>query len=233
MGTADLHIHTIYSYDGTATVPAVLQRAQQVGLDLIAITDHDEIRGALQAEQLAPKFGLQVLPGVEITTAEGDLLALGIQKLIPAGLSLVETVKRTGDQGGFCIAPHPGAGGLGMKSLSLGTIYRALRDREVRRILLGMETYNASTIDRRGNLAAKLWARQLDISQTGSSDAHVLEAVGLGATLFPGRTALDLVAALWMGTTRIRKGLEWSPAQVMGKWLVNYLLSAPKHLALV
>ena len=124
MGLADIHMHTLFSYDGTATVPAVLNRASQVGLDLIAITDHDEIRGALLAEQLAPKFGIQVIPGVEITTAEGDLLALSIRKLIPAGLSLIETVNRVGQQGGFCVAPHPGAGGLGMKSLSAFSIYR-------------------------------------------------------------------------------------------------------------
>ena len=43
MGLADLHMHTIYSYDGTATVPAVLRRAHEIGLDVIAITDHDEV----------------------------------------------------------------------------------------------------------------------------------------------------------------------------------------------
>lgn len=232
MGTADLHIHTIYSYDGTATVPAVLQRAKQIGLDLIAITDHDEMRGALQAEQLAPKFGLQVIPGVEITTAEGDLLALSIRKPIPAGLSLIETVKRVGEQDGFCIAPHPGTGGMGMKSLNARSIFRALRDQDIRRILIGIETYNATTLDRKGNLAAKAWAKRLDVAQTGSSDAHILDAIGLGTTIFPGKTIQNLVAALWMGTTQVHKGPEWDPAQVLGKWVANYLISAPKHLGL-
>jgi predicted metal-dependent phosphoesterase TrpH len=63
MGIADLHTHTIYSYDGTASVSAVLKHAKRVGLDLIAITDHDEINGALKALQLAPKFGIEVIPG--------------------------------------------------------------------------------------------------------------------------------------------------------------------------
>ncbi len=78
MGLADIHIHTIYSYDGTAPVPAVLKRARQVELDIIAITDHDEIRGALMAEQLGSKYDIHVIPGVEITGTEGDLLALSV-----------------------------------------------------------------------------------------------------------------------------------------------------------
>ena len=63
MGLADLHMHTIYSYDGTASVPRVLARARQIGLDVIAITDHDEIAGSLKALELAPDYGLEVIPG--------------------------------------------------------------------------------------------------------------------------------------------------------------------------
>src|SRR5512147_1122750 len=107
MGLADLHIHTIYSYDGTASVPAVLTRAKQIGLDVIAITDHDEIAGSLKALELAPKYGVEVIPGIEITTAEGDLLALNITQKVARGLSLIETILKVGEQGGFCIAPHP------------------------------------------------------------------------------------------------------------------------------
>ena len=80
MGLADLHLHTIYSYDGTASIQAVLTRARQIGLDVIAITDHDEIAGALKALELAPHYGVEVIPGSEITTAEGDLLALFINE---------------------------------------------------------------------------------------------------------------------------------------------------------
>jgi predicted metal-dependent phosphoesterase TrpH len=227
MGLADLHMHTIFSYDGTATVPAVLKRAKQVGLDLIAITDHDEIRGALLAEQLAPEFDLQVIPGVEITTAEGDLLALAIHKIIPAGLSLIETIKRVGQEGGFCIAPHPMAGGMGMKSLSAYSIRQALNDYQAERILIGIETYNATALDRESSHNARAWAERLSVSQTGSSDAHVLEAIGLGATIFPGKTIPDLVAALWMGATLVQKGPEWSAVETLGKWAASYVLSAP------
>src|SRR5512138_3422583 len=103
MGFADLHIHTIYSYDGTASVPAVLARAKQIGLNVIAVTDHDEIKGALKAFELAPSFGIEVIPGIEITTAEGDLLALFVTQRIEPGLPLMETILKVGEAGGICI----------------------------------------------------------------------------------------------------------------------------------
>ena len=230
MGLADLHMHTLYSYDGTATVPAVLKRAKQIGLDLIAITDHDEIRGALLAEQLASKYEIQVIPGVEITTAEGDLLALNLHKLVPAGLSLIETILRVGELGGFCLAPHPMATGISMKSLSAFSIRRALLQDNTARVLLGIETYNATALDREGNHAAKILAERSGVSQTGSSDAHVLDAIGLGATIFPGQTLTDLITALWTGTTQVRTGPEWGAAQVLGKWAASYVRSAPARL---
>ncbi|MCX6065034.1 MAG: PHP domain-containing protein [Chloroflexi bacterium] len=230
MGLADLHMHTIYSYDGTATVPAVLKRAKQVGLDLIAITDHDEIRGALLAEQLASQFGIQVIPGVEITTAEGDLLALNLRKLVPAGLPLIETIQRVGELGGFCLAPHPMATGMAMKSLSAFSIRRALLQPDTAQILLGIETYNATALDREGNHAAKILADRLGVAQTGSSDAHVLDAIGLGATIFPGQTMDALIAALWIGTTQVQKGPEWGAVRVLSKWAANYVLSTPARL---
>jgi predicted metal-dependent phosphoesterase TrpH len=230
MGLADLHMHTLYSYDGTAPVPAVLKRAKQVGLDLIAITDHDEIRGALLAEELAPQFGLQVIPGVEITTAEGDLLALAVRKLVPAGLPLIETVCRVGALGGFCIAPHPMAGGFGMKSLNSYSIMRALRNPEVARCLIGIETYNATALDREANEYANILAERVGVAKTGSSDAHVLAALGLGVTVFPGKTPADLVAALRENQTRPHMRKAWGSMRILSSWAADYLKSAPVRL---
>lgn len=105
MGFADLHIHTIYSYDGTASVPAVLQRTKQIGLHVIAITDHDELRGSLKALEIATSYGIEVIPGVEVTTAEGDLLALNITRQIKKGQPLLRTVLEVGEAGGFVLLP--------------------------------------------------------------------------------------------------------------------------------
>ena len=193
MGLADIHMHSIYSYDGTASVTAILKRAQHIGLDVIAITDHDEINGSLKALELAHKYGVEVIPGSEVTTAEGDLLALNITEKIQRDRPLIETVLKVADLGGFCVAPHPMAGGFGMKSLSAYSILRALREPDVARTLLALETYNATAIDKMGNYYASVLADRLDIAQTGSSDAHVVEAIGLGTTEFNGHTAQDLI----------------------------------------
>ena len=226
MGLADLHIHTIYSYDGTASVPAVLTRTRQAGLDVIAITDHDEIAGALKAVDLAPQYDLEVIPASEVTTAEGDLLALNITQKVQAGLPLIETVLNVGALGGFCIAPHPMAGGLGMKSLSAYSILRALRNPEVSHILIAIEAYNATALDKLSNHYARILAQRLNIAKTASSDAHVVEAIGLGATEFDGYTAQHLIDALYTGNVRIRKQKEWNSAHILGSWAINYLGSA-------
>lgn len=232
MGLADLHIHTIYSYDGTAPVPAVLNRAKEVGLNVIAITDHDEIKGSLKAFDLAPRFGIEVIPGIEITTAEGDLLALFVTEKVEPNLSLIETIVKVGEAGGICIAPHPMARGMGMKSLSRASIQQAMQHPEASRILLGIETYNATALDRESNTHAQALAEEHpDLTQVGNSDAHVLEAIGLGATEFLGYTAANLLDALWVGATEVRRGTQLGSARMLGSWALNYVLSTPARAA--
>lgn len=231
MGLADLHMHTIYSYDGTASVPSVLERAKRIGLDVIAVTDHDEIRGTLIAMELAPKFEIEVIPGIEITTAQGDLLALNVTKQIERGQSLLETVLAVKELGGFCIAPHPMAD-WGMKSLNWQSIATVIRNLETTKTLLGIETYNATSLDREGNHYADVLANRYHVSKVGSSDAHILDAIGLGATEFPGSTAAELLTALQDGTTAVRKGREWNSFKILGSWFAKYAASAMNRFSL-
>ena len=233
MGLADLHLHTIYSYDGTASLSAVLTRAKQLGLDVIAITDHDEIVGALKAVEMSPRFGVEVIPGIEITTADGDLLALFINEKVQAGLSLVETVLKVRELGGVCIAPHPMAGGMGMKSLKARTILKALRNRKVAETLIGIETYNGTSIDRISNHSASLLSNRLKLARTGSSDAHIIETIGFGVTEFEGQSAADLLIALKNRKTKVRKQNEWGRFRVLGSWVLNYIRSLSARRALV
>ncbi len=194
MGKADLHIHTTYSWDGTMTPRAVLKAAARAGFDVIAITDHDEVQGSLEARELASHYGIEVITGSEITTAEGHLLALFINERIPSRLSLIETLIRIGNQGGLAIAAHPEA--RATKSINRTSILAAVNHPEAKLVLAGIEVYNAGLPYRYRNHLNKKLARPFHLAQVGNSDAHGVWAIGSASTEFPGRTAEDLRSAL-------------------------------------
>jgi predicted metal-dependent phosphoesterase TrpH len=194
MGQADLHIHTIYSYDGTATLEAVLKHARRAGLDVIAITDHDEISGALRAEEISSHYNIQVIPGIEVSTAEGHLLTLFVRRLIPAGRPLIETLQRVQEEGGLAIAAHPLA--IGAHSLNETAIRRALETEIGQQTLVAIETLNASLFYRGSNTRAGRLAHRTGLASVGCSDSHVGWNIGHARTHFPGRTVTDLRKAL-------------------------------------
>jgi hypothetical protein len=197
MGTADLHIHSIYSLDATTTVRAILKQAADVGLNVIAVTDHDEIRGSFEAQQLAPQYGIEAIPGAEISTKDGHLVALFIKTLPPSGLSIIDTLIWIGKQGGIAIAPHP-FNNL-PNSLSMEAVLGALANPRAKGPLKGIESHNMGTqnFDR---VAQKL-SVFLPFAKIASSDAHIYWAIGAGRTEFPGTTAQDLRTALEKNTT--------------------------------
>jgi len=223
MGKADLHIHSIYSWDGTCAVSAVLKQAAHVAhLDVIAITDHDEIKGSLEAQELAADYGIEVIAGSEITTADGHLLALFIQEKIPAGKSLVETVLRVREQGGLCVVPHPEA--LGTHSVNRTVLKNALTNNLVAESLRGLEVFNAGLFDHKANTNAELIARENALSRIGSSDSHQLWTIGLGLTLFHGRSANDLRSAIQAGQTDSVVVNQPGIAPIIFSWLRSHLL---------
>jgi predicted metal-dependent phosphoesterase TrpH len=192
MGTADLHIHSIYSYDATTTVRAILKQAADVKLNVIAITDHDDMRGSLEGVKLAPKYGIEVVPGAEVSTSDGHLIALFINTLPPAGMSLIETLIHIGRQGGIAIAPHPFNNLPG--SLSMEAVLGALANPRAKGPLKGLETHNMGTQNFDG-VARKL-SVFLPFAKIAASDAHIYWAIGAGRTSFPGKTAEALRSAL-------------------------------------
>jgi predicted metal-dependent phosphoesterase TrpH len=223
MGLADLHIHTLYSWDGTSTVAAVLKQAvEHAHLDVVAITDHDCIRGALEALELAPLYGIDVIPGCEISTSQGHLLAYFITQKVPSGLSFIETVLRVGELGGLCVVAHPST--KMVNSLHPQVISDALKDPDVARVLVGIEVYNAGVVHKSGNAIAKALADGLPVAQVGNSDAHMLWMVGRGSTYFHGSTANELRCALENHSTIAIVGPSCKPARVISLWLTRFLL---------
>jgi predicted metal-dependent phosphoesterase TrpH len=204
MGKADLHIHTTHSHDSSCTVPAVLEwAASMTGLDVIAITDHDAFDGALEAVRRAPEFGIEVIPGCEISTQAGHLLGLFLERPVPAGLTLLETILRVGEQGGLCVAAHPTA--ILAHGLKGQAVRDALRDPDARKVLVGLETVNTGIFFQATNRNALRINQEVRLSPTGSSDSHVLWTMGMGYTEYAGHTAADLRRALIEKTTAARR----------------------------
>jgi hypothetical protein len=220
MGLADLHIHSTYSWDGTARVEEILDHAaHRAGLDIIAITDHDEIRGSLEGRELAHKYGLEVIPGMEVSSADGHVLALFVEEPVPAGLSLAETLECVGDQGGVCIAAHPMA--RWTPSLSEDVIRAALQNADLARVLVGIEVWNAGLVRGASNLRARTLAAGLPVARVGNSDSHLAWSIGFAATRFRGHTPAHLRAALEARTTEALLRRHALAPAVIARWALR------------
>lgn len=193
-GTADLHIHTCYS-DGRPTVRMVLDHvARHTRLEVIAITDHDTIDGALEAEALRHDYPFSIVVGEEVSSSEGHILALFIRRRVPPGLSAAETIAAIHEQHGLAIAAHPfiNTWTIGDQEIEqgVGKAFATLP-------FDGVEVDNSTPLMNLANWRAQRYNRQTcRLPELGNSDAHIVEAIGKSYTRFPGRTAADLRQAI-------------------------------------
>jgi predicted metal-dependent phosphoesterase TrpH len=167
----DLHIHTSFSRDGESTVEEILKQAVTAGLDAIAITDHDTVEGALYAMRC--QTPLVIIPGIEVSTRQGHLIALGITEPIPRGMDFLQTATYARKLGAVVVLPHPfhqwrhGAG------LKVRTAVQAVD---------AVEVFNSRYIIGSANRKAVKKAARLGKPQVGGSDAHNARFVGYGLT---------------------------------------------------
>jgi predicted metal-dependent phosphoesterase TrpH/glycosyltransferase involved in cell wall biosynthesis len=104
----DLHMHTDHSNDCATPVDVLLASARDEGLGAIAVTDHNEVSGALDARAKAAEYGVKVIVAEEVKTAsQGEVIGLFIEEKIPRGMSLEETIAEIKRQGGLVYVPHP------------------------------------------------------------------------------------------------------------------------------
>lgn len=221
MSKADLHIHTTYSTDGTASVREALESAARAGLDVIAITDHDEVRGSLEARAISTEYGVQVIPGTEVSTKEGHLVVLFIERTIPAGMSLIDTLIAVRELGGMAIVPHPDQ--TVRNSISLRDLRRALEHPQAREALHGIEVCNMNATHSPFNQRSQKAAATLSLAQIASSDAHTASMIGAGITHFEGSTTRDLRRALQRHATQPEQINHEHPLRVFINWLGLYI----------
>jgi len=172
--SVELHAHSEASYDGRDPVERLLERAQTVGLDGLAVTDHDAIEASLAAADLAPEYDLVGIPGMEVTSAAGHMLALGVRELVPEGLPFAETLDRIHDLGGVAVVPHPFQTSRSGVLANISEDDLAAAD--------AIEIYNSRLLTGRANRRAERFARRRGLPVTAGSDAHIADMVGRAVT---------------------------------------------------
>jgi hypothetical protein len=169
----DMHIHSSYSQDGEGTPSEIVKVLRKRGLGGMAITDHNSIKGSLDALKLnSPDF--LVIPGIEVTTTLGHILGYGVKENIKERISPEETVEEIRDKGGIAVIPHPIRWRTGLSKKDI---------LHLRGKLSGIEAFNSRSTPKKNEDALTL-AENLGLGITGGSDAHFIRDAGKGYTLF-------------------------------------------------
>ena len=187
---ADLHSHSSASFDSLSDPRKMMNKALQLGLTHLAITDHERVDGAQRARDFAPP-GLQVIVGEEIKSRDGDIIGLFLERAVPPGLSAADTAVAIREQGGLVGLPHPFDNFRSSGGSQAGDAERKLD--ELAAIVDYVETHNARAY-RDANPMAGAFAERHGLPGTASSDAHSVTEVGIASTILPGvfSTADDL-----------------------------------------
>ena len=182
---ADLHVHSCFSEDGHSTPYEILERAKELGFGCIAITDHNSFESFENTKVLE---GIIFVPGEEVGSADGHIIALGIDREIPKHLSIPETIDLIHQAGGIAIAAHPYRWwtGLGAKNVRK---YAGLFD--------GVEALNARSTKKHNILSTEL-ADEVGKYITAGSDSHRPNSIGEGYVELPDdcKTWQDVIQAI-------------------------------------
>lgn len=198
----DMHTHSEYSPDSRTPLSRQAAAVKAAGLNVICATDHNTIAGALRLREMAD--GFRVIVGEEISSRDGEIIGLFLEKAVPRDLSAEETIKRIHDQGGIVSVPHPFSRNR-MFHLRRSVLERVSSDIDC------IEVFNAREALTGDNVRAAAFAREKQLPGAAGSDAHRASEIGrawVEIEDFTGRD--DFIAALREGS-------------VIGKLTGNYI----------
>ncbi len=186
----DIHIHTYNSACSILKPKTILKIAKKVGLDGIAVTDHNTIKGGIQTLKANKDKDFEVIPGIEVNTNRGHVLGLYINKEISSRefFSVIDDIKK---QGGITIIAHP--------FRLIPHLRSNLKGIQPKKYLDAVECYNART-SYFGNKSAMKFAEKFSLPKTAGSDAHFSFEIGRCITSFDG----DLITALKKRKTKVQ-----------------------------
>jgi len=194
---ADFHIHTYHSLDSNLKPRSIIERAKELGLNVIGVVDHGSIEGGRETEALAGKIAkdLIVFVGEEIRTREGEIIAFNIEESIPEGMDLIKTCKAVKRLGGFLVLPHPFdrfRKGLGKSSYKIVKYVDAV------------EGFNARTMFDSFNRKAVRFSEENRLPIIAGSDAHFYEEIGSAFMMINSKPNKDdILEAIRAGKTKI------------------------------
>jgi predicted metal-dependent phosphoesterase TrpH len=177
---ADLHVHSIYSQDSTITPENLVFYSKKRGLNAVAVTDHNRIEGALK---IAKQTDFLIIPGIEISSADGHIVGLNLTEVIPRGLSAEETVDRIHAAGGVAVACHPYALFKGSLKGHVSAKFDAIEAMNARAFPFG-----------RSNRKAEEAAKRLGLSRVAGTDAHYAPQIGSAYTVIDAELNLGAIA---------------------------------------
>lgn len=165
---ADLHVHTCYSRDCSTPLKQLVSRCVEVGINCVAISDHNTIAGALKLKDMAP---FKVIIAEEVMTSAGELIGLFLTVEIPKGLPAEEAIARIKSQGGLIAIPHP----FGRSPLQNSN---NLLSKEILSQVDIIEVFNSRTPF--PNSSARAWRLALErgLATSAGSDAHTIREIG-------------------------------------------------------
>ena len=192
----EFHCHTIYSKDSLVQPARLVKTCRRKGIDRVIITDHNSIKGALEAQKIASEL---VIVGEEIMTTKGEILAAYVTEEIPAGLSPQETIARLKEQRAFISVSHP-------FDFTRSGHWQEADLLEILPLVDAIETFNARCLLPSMNLRAQEFADRHGIASTAGSDAHTLFELGKATLTLPKfNSARELRAVIRRGAPQTRR----------------------------
>ena len=187
----DLHSHTMWSGDSTTMPDELATSIVESGIDVLCITDHNAIAGAVE---LADRLPCRVIVGEELRTAAGEVIGLFLTERVPSGVGHVEAARAIRGQGGLVYVPHP------FDPMRRNLSEPALRELAELGLIDAIEVHNSKTSLASLNRRAREFAAEFGLAAGAGSDAHVPDAIGSAFVEMPDfSTAAEFLTALRAG----------------------------------
>jgi predicted metal-dependent phosphoesterase TrpH len=198
----DTHVHTDHSKDSRTSPDEVVRRALELGMDAIAVTDHNTVSGALEAERSARGKPLTVIPGQEVHCKEGEVIILNLRETLPNKMPASDIMRMARKRGGFTIVPHP----FDLMRKGVGRSMEGLLSH-----IDAVEVFNSRTIFNTFNNKAFAFADRHGLAMTVGSDSHFTGEMGRAFMLVDSANDPEsILSAIRLGHTELvmnRQGL--------------------------